>query len=314
MTAVTLSEISPAWDFVHVVVGLYGALWRSCAAVDSKRGGCGGGWVQPWSSALCLMDSVPLRDYLGLFQKRFDCLESQMTLLPWFGQHLIFQSRNACTRRPRRIPHPRQYLTQPHLLWSLSRTRVRLSRQPYSYFNSELLFPYSIFFIRDSVASSHNLVYMVIRLLIFGLFLAYFWLGHRRGSRASTDGFSSSPCIGNGTSFVHSLNLYHNISQKPPLLIDHYSYHLDTRLTRNARIEESIFKKSLVGTSHEPPWRSPFVFVSLVRFDRVQRWRLGDSIHELLALCLQGGSYPQGASLDNVSYALCPAHGRISPQ
>ena len=79
------------------------------------------------------------RDYLGVFQKRFDCLESQMSLLPWFSQHLIFQSRNACTRPPRRIPHPRQYLTQPHLLQSLSRSFVRLPRQPYSYFISELL-------------------------------------------------------------------------------------------------------------------------------------------------------------------------------
>ena len=251
-----------------------------------------------------------LRDYLGLFQKRFDCLESQMTLLPWFGQHLIFQSRNACTRPPRRIPHPRQYLTQPHLLWSLSRTRVRLSRQPYSSFNSELLFPYSIFFIRDSAVSSHILDYMFIRLLTFGMVTV------EAAGRLQTV-WSSSPCISNGTSLVHSLNLYYNISQSHPYLsttTSPFVYHLDTRLTRSARIEESIFEKSLFGRSHEPPWRSPFVFVLLVRFDRAQRWRLRDSVHELLALCLQGGSYLQRASLDNVSYALCPVHGRISPQ
>lgn len=110
-----------------------------------------------------------LRDYLGLFQKRFDCLESQMTLLPWFGQHLIFQSRNACTRRPRRIPHPRQYLTQPHLLWSLSRTRVRLSRQPYSYFNSELLFP-----VLDLLHS--RLRRLLAQSGLYGYQASYFWL------------------------------------------------------------------------------------------------------------------------------------------
>lgn len=55
-----------------------------CRSEDSKRGSCGGGQVQLSGRRNYLVNNVcaswipfVFRDYLGLFQKRFDCPESK---------------------------------------------------------------------------------------------------------------------------------------------------------------------------------------------------------------------------------------------
>lgn len=76
-------------------------------------------------------------------------------------------------------------------------------------------------------------------------------------------------------------------------------------------MNEPTFEKPLVGRFHEPPWRS--LLSRLVQpYAKVEVGR--QIVYELLALYLQGGSDPQGASFYNVPYALCPAYNRMSSQ
>lgn len=120
-----------------------------------------------WSSAV-----VP-HGFRSFFEITWDCSRNVLIASSLQCHSFNFSTSNqvmpanACTHPPRRTPHPRQYLTQPHLLWSVSRSRGCLPRQPNSYFRAP--FPYEIFFIRDSVVSSHNLIYNAIRFLISGM-------------------------------------------------------------------------------------------------------------------------------------------------
>jgi hypothetical protein len=238
-------------DFVLVAVGLYWRVVENCAAVDNKRGGCGSGRVQALAGMITIWwcAFVP-HGFRSSFEITWDCsrnILTQMSLLPW-------SSGNACTRPPRRtrIPH-----------------RGTTSRNPIS------CGPY-----QAAVLVSHvnlDLHSRPRRLLaqsrLYGYQVSYFRHGHG-GSRTSTDGFSSLPHIDNGSSFIHSLDLYFNTSQKLSLLLKPFSLRcdLDTRFD-SCLIKESTLEKF---SCCEIP-QAPLAISSCLRSrgSTGARWRLG---------------------------------------